>query len=307
MVAPAALSAEQMQAGLKELEQALYSHEQWTEVLRTTLICRLHPDERDLVADADHRCRFGQWCDSTGSEVFGAHPSFVEITRQHHRMHQFAAHLLQSSTADEPIALQDYEQFVSVMKSMRLEIATLEQELRVALHSLDALTGIPGRVGMLTKLRETQKLVARKVFESAIAIADLDHFKSVNDEFGHLIGDKVLIAFAKYLTEHIRPYDVAFRYGGEEFLICLPDTNLATARAVIERLREGFGAVPHEIAQNRSVHVTASFGIAPLDGAASVEQCIERADAALYKVKEAGRNQTVVWEPSDVAEQAPPG
>jgi diguanylate cyclase (GGDEF)-like protein len=127
---------------------------------------------------------------------------------------------------------------------------------------------------------------------------DLDHFKAVNDTYGHLAGDRALAAAVHYVMEHLRPYDRVFRYGGEEFLVAMQNTDLQTGHAVIDRLREGLAGVVLAHDGARPIVVTASFGITLLDPDVSVEESIDRADKAMYAAKTDGRNRTRVWDPS---------
>lgn len=288
----------QMRTALKELEQAVYNHEQWAEMLYGTLICRLAPDQRDISGDAHRMCRFGQWYYKKGIVDLERHPGVAEIGLEHERMHQYAGTLLRSSVDGVPISIGDYERFVSAMKRLRLEVATLQRELEDALYNLDPLTGTPSRIGMLTKLREQHELVMRKVHACAVAMMDLDNFKTINDTYGHAVGDKVLIGVAHYIMGHLRPYDKVFRYGGEEFLICLPDTDLQTGRNIVDRLREELGSLPYEANGKGIFHVTVSFGVTLLDPDLPVEQSIDRADKALYIAKAMGRNRAITWDAS---------
>jgi diguanylate cyclase len=297
------MSDEQMRAALKELEQAAYNHERWSEGLFSTLICRLAPDSRDISGDAHRQCRFGQWYYNSGFAALEGYPGFSEIAAEHQNMHQFAASLLRSSMEGAPITTGEYDRFLNAQKRMRLELATIQQELKDALFNLDPLTGTPSRNGMLTKLREQQEMVRRNIHTCAIVMMDLDHFKSVNDRYGHLAGDQVLIAASRYVVTNLRPYDKVFRYGGEEFLLCLPDADLQTGSDAIGRLRAGLQSLVHEVAGETAFHVTASFGVALLDPDLPVEQSIDRADKALYAAKAMGRNRTVIW---DAAIQASP-
>ena len=114
---------------------------------------------------------------------------------------------------------------------------------------------------MLTKLREEQELVKRKVHSCCIAMMDLDDFKKVNDTHGHAIGDRVLVGFAQYVRMHLRPYDKFFRYGGEEFLLCATDTDLVTATGLVDRLREEASSIAYEGSSMKTVYATASVGL----------------------------------------------
>jgi diguanylate cyclase len=292
------LTDEQLRAALKALEQASYNHEQWAEALYGALICRLPPDQRDMSPEAHRQCRFGQWYHKYGAVALERHPGFAEIGIEHERMHQFAASLLRSMVDGAPISIHDYERFVTTLKRLRLEIETVRHEFEVALYNLDPLTGASNRVGMLTKLREERELVKRDVHECAIAMMDLDLFKTVNDQYGHAVGDNVLIAFARYVMAHLRPYDKVFRCGGEEFLICLPDAGLETGYDIIDRLREELASLPFQADGERQFHVTVSFGLTLLDPDVPVEQSIDRADKALYVAKAKGRNHLITWDAS---------
>jgi diguanylate cyclase (GGDEF)-like protein len=179
-----------------------------------------------------------------------------------------------------------------------LQLYTLKRELEDGIHNLDPLTGANSRIGMLTWLREQQELVKRHVQTCCIAMMDLDHFKMVNDVYGHMAGDRGLATAARYVMEHLRPYDKLFRYGGEEFLICMQNTNAASGYEIVERVRQGIAATPIDYDGKGIIQITASFGLTLLDPDMRVEQSIERADKAMYAAKSAGRNCTRIWDAS---------
>ena len=195
----------QLRAALNSLEQAHYNHDQWAEAIYSTLVCHLTPDERDVAADAHRRCRFGQWYYEVGIGILGSHAGFEAIGIEHERMHQYAAKLLQSSMDEEKLQIRNYEHFVTARKRLVLETASLQHELEDALYNLDPLTGTTSRIGMLTKLREQQELVKREVQSCVIAMMDLDRFKTVNDKYGHIVGDKVLIDIARGVMAESAP------------------------------------------------------------------------------------------------------
>jgi diguanylate cyclase (GGDEF)-like protein len=149
---------------------------------------------------------------------------------------------------------------------------------------------------MLTKLREYHELARRGIQYTCLVMIDLDHFKHINDSYGHQTGDRVLTECVGHLLHHIRIYDKVFRYGGEEFLLVMPATDIATAYQITERLRQGIAAITIQGPQDERISVTASFGLTLLDPDVVVEQSIDRADGAMYAAKSAGRNCTRVWE-----------
>jgi len=291
------LSHDDMRKALGELEQALFNHEQWCEALNRTLICGLAPDQRDIDEDAFRKCRFGQWLYGIGQGKLANHPGFAEIVAAHARMHNAAKELLVSSMSREPISIEDYERFINALKQMRLEVHTTRHELEDAIYNVDPLTGAASRIAMLTKLREQQALVQRKVHFCCLAMMDIDHFKRVNDTCGHAAGDRVLSGVAQHVKAQLRPYDLFFRYGGEEFLICAVNTDLKAGYDIMDRLRQQIASLRFENGGG-PFSVAVSFGLTLLDPDVSVEQSIERADKALYAAKANGRNRVVIWDPA---------
>ncbi|HXV15164.1 MAG TPA: GGDEF domain-containing protein, partial [Gemmatimonadaceae bacterium] len=120
----------------------------------------------------------------------------------------------------------------------------------------------------------------------------LDHFKIVNDTYGHLIGDDVLFGLATLLQRAVRTVDTVARYGGEEFVIVLPETGRQGAMAFAERIRDKVSLHRFKVAGNREIHITASIGVAtyPAMGLETPEDLFRAADAALYRAKGSGRN-----------------
>jgi two-component system cell cycle response regulator len=159
----------------------------------------------------------------------------------------------------------------------------------------DTLTGVWNRGAILEMLdRETQRS-RREGPSLGVLIADLDHFKSVNDTYGHLAGDSVLKEIAKRMRTDVRPYDAVGRYGGEEFLILLPGCKGSEAGEKAERLREMIVREPIETPAG-SLKVTMSIGgVATGDWSdESANQILQMADLALYRAKEEGRNRTIM-------------
>ncbi len=128
----------------------------------------------------------------------------------------------------------------------------------------------------------------------SFAILDIDYFKNINDKFGHLVGDTVLIILAKLLKKQLRSIDLCCRYGGEEFVICLPDTGSEDAKDVAERIRLAICQESILAEGETDLFISASLGVATGLNGEKVESTLKRADVALYQAKNAGRNQTKV-------------
>lgn len=123
-----------------------------------------------------------------------------------------------------------------------------------------------------------------------LAVADIDFFKNINDSYGHLAGDKVLKIIARELVSRLREKDFIGRYGGEEFVIIMPDTRPADAEHVLNKLRLAIAAIPFHF-EERQIQITISFGVVEALREDSPETIFDRADKALYKAKENGRNR----------------
>lgn len=154
----------------------------------------------------------------------------------------------------------------------------------------DELTGLYNRRFILQRLEDQLQDVRRYHLPCSIALLDIDHFKNVNDRYGHGIGDLVLQGFASRIQGELRQGDVFARYGGEEFLLMLPMTELEAAGKLVDRLRQ----IIEEssiIQEPVSLRIQSSFGVAQMSPTEPVHDCISRADRALYRAKKGGRNR----------------
>jgi diguanylate cyclase (GGDEF)-like protein len=168
----------------------------------------------------------------------------------------------------------------------------LEEQLRT-LATTDGLTGVFNRRHFLELAEAELARAARAERPTSIAMLDLDHFKSINDRFGHHAGDLVLSELAKVLKQQLRGGDVVGRLGGEEFALLLPETAVGSAQATLERLRCAIEAHAFGLhAPDR--RVTISIGLAAQRAGESLTEVLKRADAALYGAKSSGRNRLVV-------------
>jgi diguanylate cyclase (GGDEF)-like protein/PAS domain S-box-containing protein len=158
----------------------------------------------------------------------------------------------------------------------------------------DSLTELPNRRAFDSEISRTMAQIRRSAQPASVALLDIDRFKSVNDRFGHAAGDEVLRMIARVTPTILRAGDYMARVGGEEFGLLFPNTPVAQAIPVVERLREAIGANEsvHEGAEN--VNVTVSVGLAALDPSNKFEVSWRRADMALYRAKRAGRNRIAV-------------
>lgn len=174
-----------------------------------------------------------------------------------------------------------------------LSQASEESERRVTEASrTDYLTGVLNRRGMAERLEAARATAMRSAQQLSVIIGDLDHFKQVNDRYGHNCGDQVLVEATECLRTPLRNGDVVSRWGGEEFLILLPDTSASGARTVGEKLLQSFRASKF-VCSTVQFSMTITLGAATFRGNESVETLIGRADRALYSGKQSGRDRLV--------------
>ena len=181
----------------------------------------------------------------------------------------------------------EFKQFSHEVSKLKTELNQAKQEALT-----DALTGINNRRAFdekLDKLLESGK-------QFCLIIADLDHFKNINDKYGHIIGDRVLSAFASVLSQKTRESDFNARYGGEEFAILLPNTQVTQAQTVAEHIRETVEnlSLKNTKTGKKLDKFTVSLGISCHRSGEDAKALIDRCDKAMYKAKHSGRNQAVV-------------
>ena len=166
----------------------------------------------------------------------------------------------------------------------------------------DPLTQLGNRLQLHEDLEMMRGRIERYGHRYSAVLCDIDFFKPYNDHYGHQAGDEVLIKVANVVAEHLRSGDTAYRYGGEEFLIILPEQTLESATVVADRVRRAVEdlAIPHE-GKTPPGSLTISAGVAALlpEGDKDIEVLLKDADKALYRAKESGRNLVMIHEPAD--------
>lgn len=184
------------------------------------------------------------------------------------------------------------------LETSRREVEQLRKEVSRAREEalIDGLTGLTNRRGFDAKLATYLAETHAETVGPSLLIADIDHFKRINDTYGHLFGDKVIRSIATILRDNVKGQDLAARYGGEEFVVLLFDTPLTGAQILAERIRRCVEASRIKRTGDNQVldNLTISLGVACRLPGESVESLIARADAALYQSKQNGRNRVTV-------------
>ncbi len=246
---------------------------------------------RDLHADVDREV------DSLKSEVEGS----TNIDDLKGRMRQRFAAIAERIRAfrdNEEEKLQAAEQqnaaLNNELEELKVRTAALDQQLHEQreLLLLDALTGVHSRFAYERRLDEEIAVGMRTEKPLCYALWDIDHFKRINDQFGHQAGDAVLRQVAGYLARYTRAKDFVARIGGEEFVILFPETTIEDATRIAEKLRALIAAAEYNV-EDQEIAVTISCGLSLLQPGDGAEQLYKRADAALYAAKDAGRNRCI--------------
>ncbi len=268
--------------------------------------------QRDVDEGLSDRLeKVGQELDDEMFTVMRLVQQHMDLSGSHSESLSKAAENLFSSTSPERI--KGIIQFlISENKKVQNEVKDLNgrlqqsqqqiEKLRVSLSDshrlgmLDAVTSLKNRHWLEVHLPKEVQAASEGNEALSIIMADVDHFKRINDTFGHAVGDEILRRFAELLSKNIKGRDTAARYGGEEFIVVLPQTRLAGAKNLGEQIRlelESKKWMHHRTGQPIG-KVTASFGIAELRQGEICDDLVERADAKLYEAKAAGRNRVIV-------------
>jgi diguanylate cyclase (GGDEF)-like protein len=197
--------------------------------------------------------------------------------------------VLKLTTLDIALATEVYHR--AQIRDLNRSVKHLEREQRTLRSQLDqdALTGVSSRTSLLRELKEAMARSAKTGQPLCLIMADLDHFKVINDTHGHVTGDKVLTEVAARIRAALREFDVVGRFGGEEFVIMLENTSHHTAQLIAERVRSRIGTEPINVG-GKSLRLTISQGLSVRRDGDDSQSLLSRADAAMYKAKQGGRD-----------------
>ncbi|MGE5514996.1 MAG: diguanylate cyclase [Bacteroidota bacterium] len=268
---------------LRLFERASTEHVAWLMQVHAALMFPDAPDVPPCPPDAPLSLLAACAC--------GHADELAPLLRLRAAMHGRADQLLDTLRHRRRMQPDDYQAFMAAVDAYLREARRVESHFRRVLVETDPLTGMHNRQGMNRDLCREWTRAVRTGQPLCVAMADLDHFKRINDAWGHVVGDRVLCAAARLFQRRLRPYDTVYRYGGEEFLFCLPNTDAATAGHVLDRLRRVVAKLTVTSDDGQPVPVTVSIGVAQMVPGRSVQDAVAAADRALYMAKETGRNR----------------
>ena len=230
---------------------------------------------------------------SEAAKTLQDQPALARLTDVYDQLHRAARLVLLKTPEGTPLALGDYNSIALKYQELIIGLRRIERAVATAESGLDTLTGLRSRVGMRDELTRELNRFQRSGKPFCLALMDIDHFKKINDTYGHESGDRVLSAVANHLSRCLRSFDDAWRWGGEEFLLCLKEADIVTGGLALERVRTGLEKLSIKLGNGIEVTVTASFGIVPADTNKTIDVLMEQTDKALYRAKHEGRNRIV--------------
>lgn len=276
------------------LEQAVWDHAGWLLDWHRMIVNRVPMESGALEDDAYLHCRFGEWFHGQGVDLLNGDEDVAAIAEIHRAVHEKARQLAEVALLGEEIPIREYGSFLEQLGTLREKLEDLQRELRRFLFDTDPLTRVLNR-------RSVDRLVGEQIDECRIlnqrcliALVDVDDFRRINDRYGHAVGDEVLKGIGLYLVQHLRSSDMTFRFGGEEFLLCLPDVAEQEGFDALNRIRRALSARNLRVESGADVTVSISLGLAFSRKDEDLPRTIERATQSLDAAKRAGRNHLVL-------------
>ena len=292
-----------LQVALKYLKQTMHKHESWHKEISRTIVGRLPCDQRDIAEDAHRHCGFGLWYYKELPPVLRNHPAFAPIRLAHEHIHQSARKLLCKLAIDPDLQMDDYDGFTATLDTFCLEVKTLERKIEGVLYHYDPLTGAGTRAIMLAEISKLAKLADDQIQSSCIVFMNFNYLKFINELYGHLLGDQVLVAAIRFIKKHLRPFDSIFHYANDAFIISMPITDLTSARTVIARVHGKLAVFPLAYHDATPIFLTATFGLTLLETECTIDENIQRARHASQLAQANGNQNIQTWDISFSAEK----
>lgn len=285
-------------AFIAELDTAVEAHMDWTRRILRFAVLRTSPGEDVLSPTAHTLCRFGCWYTSHRAQfeeldIQATHR--VEVT--HQAMHDAIRSICSAVLAGQPGQSADLEAFEQSQTELLGLIASFKTLLLSNAARYDPLTGLALRYGIESDFDHCQKDALRNHGQLYVVMIDIDHFKRINDSYGHPVGDLVLRHLAGTLKHNLRGSEPLYRYGGEEFLWLMQCKSVEAAKQSAHRLLNTIRTTPIPIVNAPPVTLTVTLGLAQVSAQEDLSSAISRADAALYEGKHSGRDRYVIAKP----------
>ena len=279
-----------------ELDAAVEAHMDWSRRVMRCAVLRASPGEDVLANEAHMLCRFGHWFASQRSDfdkLDAQKAQQVEVV--HQAMHDAIRAICANILAGQPGAASD----LAVVEESQSELiglmACFKTQFLADAVCNDPLTGLPLRYGIEDEFVQAQRAVRREQTQLYLAMIDVDHFKNINDQYGHSIGDSALRHLVNSLNSALRPNEPLFRFGGEEFLLLMQCPSREAATIAANRLVEQVRNSPMVIGGDaQPIKMTITLGLTRVRQDEFLDDAVARADLALYAGKRSGRDRYVI-------------
>jgi diguanylate cyclase (GGDEF)-like protein len=275
-----------------KIDAAIEAHLEWTRRVLRCAALHASPGDDVLADDAHWRCRFAHWLEKERQTLKAVDAAATaRIREQHEGMHAAVRRLCHDLLARGVASEADLDAFESAQKALVAELASLKTRIVAHAARHDPLTGLPLWHGLEEEFGRHRALAQRGGARLAIVMADVDHFKRINDCYGHAVGDAALRHVADILRATVRASDRVFRFGGEEFLLLLLVADAQAAARTVRRILRAFRNNPARLEGGLALELRISAGVALCEPGESMAEVLERADRALYAAKRAGRDR----------------
>ncbi len=281
----------------KNIVQYYKSHLEWLSTLVKTV-----QNKAEGFPEINHNlCSFGQWLTKDGKNIIQNNSKYKEIEKQHQNLHFMASKIktyLEKDEIENHIILTYLEKAEMISLSLGTELALVDNTLINSTASKDPLTGALSRQKLSQLYSNQHEISIATAQPFVIAISDLDNFKSVNDTYGHIAGDKLLKGFVEVAKKHMRNSDMVIRYGGEEFIFIFPAVTYEIGKKILEKIRVAFENY-EVLFEGNTIHATVSIGMMELNSTdenlniKDLEDAVSIVDKKLYHAKHEGKNKIV--------------
>ncbi len=280
---------------ITELDASVEGVMEWTRRVLRFVVLHTSPGADVLDPVAHDLCAFGTWYAANRTHFEAIDPlSAAHVEHAHRLMHDAIRTICNDVLAGSPVKPADLQAFEHSQAELLGLLARFKTSILSEAVRHDPLTGLPLRYGIEGDFAQQQKDARRNGNQLYVALIDVDHFKRINDSYGHPVGDRVLRHLAETLNRNMRSNEPIYRFGGEEFLWLMQCKSAEEAEQSAHRLLTTIRTTPVPIARNQTVTLTVTLGMAQAGLQEELASALERADVALYRGKESGRDRFVI-------------
>ena len=280
---------------ITELDAAVEAHMSWTRRVMRCAVLHTSPGEDVLSPSAHTLCRFGRWFMSKQSDFEKMSLQNTQrLIAVHQSMHDAIRSICANVLAGRPAQSAHLDVFEQTQAELIELLAEFKTQFLATAVRHDPLPGLPLRYGLEQEFIQLQKLCRRNKLLLYVVMIDVDHFKLVNDNYGHSVGDIALRHLVDTIKRTIRPGEPMYRFGGEEFLLLMQTRSPEEAASAAKRLINVVRDAPVLIPQNKPLAMTITIGLSLAGQDEKLDSVIERADRALFEGKRAGRDRYVI-------------